>query len=183
MPPLKPSDLTFNSSLPPFLQRLHQLSSSNSSSPSNSAPNPLRPRRPKTAAEEDEDAPTYLTENGETVSREAFEGMVAGKPEGEKGGVGKVGEGEGIERKDAVEVEVEVGTKRKAAPAEIGGSRKRKVGKVVGVGSDGEGAEDGREVGKKDGEGRGEDKKVKKKVKKGRSKVVLSFGDGEGEDG
>jgi len=131
-----------------------------------------RPKKERNAEDEAEDDPVYFDEEtGESLTKSEWEKKENGDSEG-KGGEkveGKADEGidDGDGRKEIVKEKV----------AAIGGSRKRKAGKIVGGEEEEylkgtETAKDGtlKSVGKKAEKGKGS--------KKGK-KIMLSFGDGE----
>ncbi|ATZ52913.1 hypothetical protein BCIN_08g05300 [Botrytis cinerea B05.10] len=119
-------NLSYNSTLPPFLQRLQSNHESTSSGRHEfSIP---RARKPIDEDAERESEPVVFDEaSGETISREEWERREKEREDGEtKENEGGEGGGEGeLEKKENGDgdVGVKVG---------IGGSRKRKVGKVIG---------------------------------------------------
>jgi hypothetical protein len=181
-PKITPKNLSYNTSLPPFLQRLHNSSTTNSASLDGRHERAIaRPKRARDADADKEDEPVFVDEEtGEVVSAEEFKALGAGR-EGEQveaGGDGEivVGETEKEERGRGKEKE-----KGKHA-AIIGASRKRKAAKVVG--GDESAEEEGTRVERRAAQSKKEavaqplanGKKAKAKGKK----VKLSFGDDEG---
>jgi len=175
---ITPKNLSYDTSLPPFLQRLHSQNTSLSSDGRHERPI-ARPRRARDPDAEADDEPTYVNEStNHTLSKEEYAELVGGGREGgddgEKDGEagGEVAEGE--------ERETAAGTVDKEKVAAIGVGRKRKAGKVVGGGEH----EDGKEkaastlsvekVEKSSVEGT----KKSERPKKGK-KIKLSFNDEE----
>ncbi|KAG0648926.1 hypothetical protein D0Z07_4792 [Hyphodiscus hymeniophilus] len=172
MSKITPKNLSYDPTLPPFLQRLQE---NNSSRDGRNGFQSARPKKARNPEDEVEDEPVYFDEeSGETLSKREWEEKEKAE-EGDDGGEhGKEGEeqGRGHEEKKAGE---------KESIAAIGGSKKRKAGKVIGA-NDEDGDEKVKEViagdinrVKKDEAKKGEGKIVKKKGKK----VKLSFGDEE----
>lgn len=186
-------NLSYNSSLPPFLARLRGEAGGGSSY---DGPDPIlsarrRPVKPRSGSAEAEDAPTVVdAETGEVVRGVSVKDGVVTSLEVEtpRGGEGE-GEGEVMKEGEGGEVkkdEGEAGSGKKEE-AKIGEGlmkRKRKVGRVVGAEQEDDG-EGGREKGVVDGkekdEGKGKsDGKGKSAGKKKAKKIKLSFGDEEG---
>lgn len=199
MSKITPKNLSYDTSLPPFLQRMRgEFASSNDDGRHERAI--ARPKRARNAEDDEDDEPTYVDEStNHTLSREEYKELVkdkdAGQGEDEVGDVKAVTEGgEGISpgEKDGREKETQIREKIAA----IGGAKKRKQGRVVGdegeVNGDGDGgialavakaaalageAGKGKEKEKDKAELKKPDgKKDKKKAKK----IKLSFGDEEG---
>lgn len=179
MSKITPKNLSYDSSLPPFLARLQ----ANNASPSGRHEYAVaRPKKARTAEDEAEDEPVYFNEeSGETLTKSEWE-------EREKEQdlePSELADGEGKEDR------VAEGKEKEERIAGIGGSRKRKAGKVVGAEEDeGPAYEKAREHVKKaskvpeKSEGKKGDSKMevgpKKPVKKkGGKKIKLSFGDDE----
>ncbi|KAG0123617.1 hypothetical protein HOY82DRAFT_618971 [Tuber indicum] len=164
-----PRNLTYEMEEPAFLRRLRQQHSGGGGGPERY----IAPRNKKRPTDEDDDAPTYVLDegSGETLSRKEFEAMNSGelveRREGEEEG--------GIEipqqKKPAAE---------KVNITEIGGKgRRRKVARIIGDGDEDKIVEKGGDIDKRNGkEGAGKGKKGKPggKAKKA---VKLSFGDDE----
>ncbi|TGO52128.1 hypothetical protein BCON_0147g00150 [Botryotinia convoluta] len=114
-------NLSYDSTLPPFLQRLQ--SNHASSSDGRHEFTISRPRKPVDEDAERESEPVVFDEvSGETLSKEEWERR---EKEREEGGVKETqegeGEGEGMDKKENAKMSVG-----------IGGGKKRKVGKVIG---------------------------------------------------
>lgn len=185
---ITPKNLSYNTTLPPFLARLRGQGGGSSFD----GPDPIlaaqrRPTKRRTSAEDEEDAPLVVDESGHAVGGVSVgrDGTVIEREEGDgataedtaKGVSGAGDEADGRDRsKDTEKV------------ASIGAGKKRKVGRVVGgdaeEGTTAEGdSRPSKEKAKKgqSGEENGGGKvsiapKSKKKVKK----IKLSFGDDEG---
>lgn len=168
---ITPKNLSYNTTLPPFLARLQ--SNNNDRNEFQHA----RPKKARTAEDEAEDEPVYFDEgSGETLTRREWE-------EKEKKEEEEVAEGDGAGVVEEGKGEKEGGIKEQTAV--IGASKKRKVGKVVG-GDEDEEAGDKMATGpatKTAKESKGEESK-KVSVAKGKGKpakkakkIKLSFGD------
>lgn len=170
MSKITPKNLHYDNSLPPFLARLQANQSARDGRAEYQA---ARPKRERDADEVAEDEPVYVDgETGEVVVKGEWEEAEREREEkakesGEKEGEGRVvGEGE---------KEVE---KERERVANIGVSKKRKAGKVVGGGDD---SKEDDAVEKKE---RVSSKPASKKFEKGKpgkkgKKIKLSFGDDE----
>jgi len=123
-------NLSYNTALPPFLARLQ---SANASGDGRHEYAIARPKKTRTADEEAEDEPLVFDEgSGESLSKKEWEEReLEGKKEGDKDG-----EEEAPGEKKDTEKE-----KEKEKFVEIGGGRKRKVGKIIG----GDNTDDGEE--------------------------------------
>jgi hypothetical protein len=169
MSKITPKNLSYDSTLPPFLQRLQ---ANNSSHDGRNEFQSARPKKPRSAEDDAEDEPVYFDEeSGETLTKKEWE---------EKDKAGEVGE-EVNDGLDGKEGEKSFGGEKKEAEKEkiaaIGVSKKRKAGKVVG-------AEDEDENGNVIGDIKHVAKPEAKRVEKGKSakkgkKIKLSFGDDE----
>lgn len=160
-PKVTSKNLSYDSSLPPFLQRLR---AQNTDTPT-VAP---RPRRAPNPNDDEEDEPTYVDEEGTTLNAAELRSL------GVKKGDPEEGEQAALEAKTE-EPQPEA---KPDASAAIGAARKRKVGKIVGAQEDEE--EEGK--GKKDTLATAaleKDKQVPAQKKKKVKKVKLSFGDDE----
>ncbi|RYP70987.1 hypothetical protein DL771_005082 [Monosporascus sp. 5C6A] len=187
-PKITPKNLTYDTTLPPFLARLR----GQQQRYSEDGPDPIlaarrRPRgKPRSASEEAEDAPVVVDERGNVVqlrdgaivddSGDAFVGQKEGGAEVEKSG------GDAAEKREEEEAR-----KRDAERvAGIGAGRKRKVGRVVGGAGSDSVAEDDRVDDGDDGNGsrkksartdaKAESTAAVPKKKKAK-KIKLSFGD------
>lgn len=165
---IKAKDLTYDSSLPPFLQRLHAQNAGFGDGDRHERPI-ARPKRAKVHEEEDE--PTVVDESGETVSKADLAKMTAteDKPEGgEEGGNVKGSlDGEG----EAMVSGAIPGGKEARKFTDGAAVKKRKVAKVVGESEDGV-EEDAEKTHS------GSMKKVTKKAKKSKP-IKLAFDDGD----
>jgi len=120
-------NLSYDTSLPPFLARLQN---QNTNTDGRQDFHAARPKKPRDLEAEKEDEPVFFDEmTGETLTKseweekEKFEGR-GGIDEEERGDGGREGEGEAEAEGEKRKVEEKV--------AGIGGSRKRKAGKIVG---------------------------------------------------
>jgi hypothetical protein len=178
-PKITPKNLSYDSSLPPFLQRLHDSSTSNGASLDGRHERAIaRPKRARDADADKEDEPVFVDEEtGEVVSAEEFKALGAGEESeqvGPRGGgeavVGENGKGETGEKKNK--------EKEKHA-ATIGASRKRKVAKVIGWNASEEDTKTEPSAGeKKNGQAKNGEA-IEKKAKAKGKRVKLSFGDDE----
>lgn len=173
---VRSKDLSYDSTLPPFLQRLHAQNASRGDTDRHERAL-ARPRREKDP--HDDDGPTVVDESGETLSHEEYEKLTQNQTGAtESGEVGSGVEGEvknegevepfGVLPSD-VQTEERVKTVQKVTDGLA--TKKRKAGKVIGDEDFGEG-----QVNLAMDESR--PKKVTKKVKK--SKPKLAFDDDEG---
>jgi len=170
MSKITPKNLSYDSTLPPFLARLQ---ANNSSRDDRHEFAIARPKKMRTAEDEAEDEPVYFNEeSGETLTKSEWEAKEAGKDE------------ETTDQKDAAngsedavsrakELNNGRGKKNKKVVG-IGVGKKRKVGKIVGEEEDDEPAVEEKKASKQ------ESKKLEKgkSAKKGK-KIKLSFGDDE----
>ncbi|KAJ8069342.1 hypothetical protein OCU04_002997 [Sclerotinia nivalis] len=187
MSKITPKNLSYNNTLPPFLQRLQ---ANNTSSNGRHEFTISRPSKVRDEDEEKESEPVVFDEvSGETLSKEEWERREKEKEEEEEeeGKDGVEGEGEG----DGEGKETAVSTKIAVVGSGIGAGKKRKVGKIIGGSEDddedGERTDNGvpnkKDFGERKKEkstktGAGEKKKPKAAAKKGK-KIKLSFGDDE----
>ncbi|KFY39010.1 hypothetical protein V494_04135 [Pseudogymnoascus sp. VKM F-4513 (FW-928)] len=157
-PKITSKSLSYDASLPPFLQRLRaeNVGASTAAPRAKRAPNP-------DADEEDE--PVYVDEEGGALDDAELRSL----------GVTKKGDEKGEEATEGAKPGAVPEPERKEEKiAAIGATRKRKVGKVVGAPEEeeGKGSDAAAAVTEKD---RGKPPQKKKKAKK----VKLSFGDDE----
>lgn len=167
---IKSKDLSYESTLPPFLQRLHAQKAGRGDEDRHERP-VARPKRAKANAEDDE--PTVVDESGETLSKEELERMTsAASGEVEEGGNVKGGvEGEPEPKASGALPDDEV--KRGEQKVTDGTAmKKRKVAKVVGEGADDANGEEGALT--KDDPGA---TKAAKKIKKKAKPIKLAFDD------
>jgi hypothetical protein len=137
-PKITPKNLSYDGSLPPFLQRLHANNTSSADGRHERAI--ARPRRARDADADAEDEPAYVDEEtNHTLSKEEYAALVGGKDEDRDAKETKTAGEDAEEKKIADKKNDEsagANQKEKEKLASIGGSRKRKVVKVVGTGSD-----------------------------------------------
>ncbi|TEA14549.1 hypothetical protein C8034_v002253 [Colletotrichum sidae] len=151
-------NLSYDTNIPPFLRALHAQAAGNSADPDPILSKRRRAGKKRSASEEAEDAPLVVDDEGNVVDVRvdkdgAVEESQAVKEDGEE------------RRADANE------DKRDAEKlAGIGGSKKRKAGKVIG-----EGVEDGEDGESKEKEAKEEGGSKKKAGKKKGKKIKLSF--------
>jgi len=169
---IKSKDLSYDSSLPPFLQRLHAQKAGRGDTDRHER-EIARPRRAKDP--NDEDGPTVVDASGETLTKDEVDKLTsntndssgdAGATEtasgnGELGGSGARPDTEGIDDKHEAKRVEEILTDGTV-------QKKRKAGRIVG--DEQEGEEDGQE---------GEEKATKpaKKLKKKTKPIKLAFDD------
>ncbi|KAL7919568.1 hypothetical protein ACQKWADRAFT_300829 [Trichoderma austrokoningii] len=168
-------NLSYSSSLPPFLAALHA-QASGATGPDPILSSQRRGGKKRSSSEEAEDAPLILDEEGNTVDdvKVNKDGTVEELPNGSSSG--------GTEDRDAETSQNKTKNEPEAAKASIGG-RKRKVGKVIGEEAENSALETAvagkkREAVKesKDAEQQAANRKPKKKAKK----IKLSFDEEEG---
>lgn len=134
----KARDLSYDSALPPFLQRLRALHSSNTADGRHERPQ-SRPKRVRAEEDEEEDEPTYVAEDGTTMTHAEMMEM------------GMNGQANARNAEDAMDVDTpeldmtrsnssgerEIGRgtmgREKEKLAAIGAGRRRKAGRVVGA--------------------------------------------------
>jgi Domain of unknown function (DUF4604) len=172
-PKITPKNLSYDSSLPPFLQRLHNSSTLNGASLDGRHERAIaRPKRARDANADKEDEPVFVDEEtGEVVSGEQLKALVEGE-QAEPGGTE-----EELAAEDGKE---ETAKEKDKQTATIGASRKRKAAKVIGGDVSDEDTQAASSAGK---EKRGGQAKIggatEKKAKGKGKKVKLSFGDDE----
>lgn len=186
-------NLHYDQTLPPFLARLKGQHATDADSPDPILASRRRAAKPRSASEEAEDAPLIVDDDGNVLQgvKVGVDGVVS-EPEGAKSAAAGEKEGEGADEKEAGDEKAREADKEKVAA--IGGSKKRKAGKVVGAGADAENEEHDSVATtyKAATEGKGnlakllkkdtEDKtKAPAKGKKKAKKIKLSFGDDDGD--
>ena len=166
---IKSKDLSYEATLPPFLQRLHAQKAGRGDEDRHERP-VARPTRVKTADEDD--GPTVVDEGGETVSKEELEQLAKGESAEESGLVRgeSIGDGE-PKASGALPNGDGDGTRSEQKVTDGTAVKKRKVGKVIG--------EDGEE-GKGNGGQEVENETPMKKFKKKGKPIKLAFDDDEG---
>lgn len=167
---IKSKDLSYDSSLPPFLQRLHNQNAGRGDTDRHER-QIARPKKSKDP--NDDDGPTVVDESGETLSKDEVDKLTK-QPE------------PGVEDTENVKGELDPATEPKASGAlpdpkaseskvtDGTATKKRKVAKAVGKDD-----EDDETTGKS---GEGAEKSVAKTVKKAKKKakpVKLAFDDDE----
>jgi hypothetical protein len=181
-------NLQYTAQLPPFLARLR---GQHASETDPNAPDPIlaarrRPGRPRSGSAEAEDAPLVVDEHGNAVDvTVGADGSVKEKESASAGGETRTQAEKAVDETDTVQGEKLAG---------IGDQRKkRKIGKIIGAGSDEEDLKEDDKSHKKEkaktsnGTSTSEGKKkddsaaaAKTKVKKKAKKVKLSFDEDEG---
>ncbi|OBT66858.1 hypothetical protein VE03_04017 [Pseudogymnoascus sp. 23342-1-I1] len=157
-PKITSKSLSYDVSLPPFLQRLR----AENTGASTAAPRPKRAPNPDA---DEEDEPVYVDEEGGALDEAELRSL----------GVTKKGGKKGEEAAEEAKPEAVGGPERKEEKiAAIGATRKRKVGKVIGAPEEEEG-----KGGDTAAVTAGKDKQAPPQKKKKVKKVKLSFGDDE----
>jgi hypothetical protein len=129
-------NLTYDSSLPPFLARLRgQQQAERSSGPDPILAAQRRPGQKRSASEEAEDAPVVVDEEGNVVDFPTIKESDNDDDRNKESADKKSGEGDDTTNEGDGESEKK-GEIEKEKVAGIGASRKRKVGRVVGEQSD-----------------------------------------------
>ncbi|KAH9829777.1 hypothetical protein Tdes44962_MAKER02255 [Teratosphaeria destructans] len=168
---IKSKDLSYDSTLPPFLQRLHDKNASRGDTDRHERPL-ARPKRDKDPNEDD--GPTVVDESGETLTKDEFERLTKAEAarEGDVGGA-VTGELKRDGRPEASGALPGAEEMKRGVDRVTDGlaSKKRKAVKVVGDDAGGD-----RKI--VDAEERGE--KVVKKQKKKAKPIKLAFDDEEG---
>lgn len=180
-------NLHYDDTLPPFLRRLKGQHAGAADAPDPILASRRRAAKPRSASEEAEGAPLVVDEDGNAVAGVTVgaDGTVTRREEEDDGAGEADGEGAKEEDKPAVAGE-------RDGVAAIGGSKKRKAGKVVGLDAEDEGEGGGSSgngriptkkgsgaaANKADG-GSGDPAGAKKKKKA--KKIKLSFGDEDGD--
>ncbi|RDL39492.1 uncharacterized protein BP5553_03832 [Venustampulla echinocandica] len=188
MSKINAKNLSYDNSLPPFLARLQ---AANSTSDGRQEFHIARPKKARTADEEAEDDPVYFDERtGETLTKaewEERESKADGDEDEDDKNTGK--DDKGVE--DGAAQGLKDGEKVKVAS--IGASKKRKLGKIVGVSEEAEEDDEDQSRNKERGpstktkalkaaesEAAGKKKPtIKGKSAKKGKKIKLSFGDEE----
>ena len=117
--------LEFTKQEPVFLRKLRE----QYGGPRNNAQAPRPQKSRLRTGDDDEDDPVIVDEEGTDVAKAEWEGMLKREKEGE-GGDSAVGDGVADEKE--IEVVKDDAAKEGQCGAEIGATKKRKVGKVVG---------------------------------------------------
>lgn len=181
-------NLHYDQSLPPFLARLKGQHAVDADSPDPILASRRRQAKPRSASQDAEDAPLIVDDDGNVLAgvEVAADGTVTAN---EEAGPGAIGDGDGREAggdKDGGLEGKGAGARHEDKVATIGGSKKRKLGKVVGPDAE----DDKQEKGSPGAHPRPttnskaatEDKtKGPVKPKKKAKKIKLSFGDDDGD--
>ena len=161
---IKSKDLSYEATLPPFLQRLHDQKAGRGDQDQHERPI-ARPKRVKTHDEDDE--PTVVDDSGETVSKEDLEKMTAaGNGEAEEGGNVTSRSPSDAEPKASGAIQDDSVPKVDQKVTDGTATKKRKMAKVVGDGTN--------SADNKEDEAM---KKIAKKVKKKAKPIKLAFDD------
>ncbi|GAB7357931.1 hypothetical protein MBLNU230_g0098t1 [Neophaeotheca triangularis] len=169
---IKGKDLSYDTSLPPFLQRLHDQNAGRGDTDRHER-QIARPTRPKEANEDD--GPTVIDESGETVSKAEYEKLTDRAVEDAESAAKEV-EGTNVRGKSIADGPASSGalpahdegkekSKAQSSATEGAASRKRKVGKVIGDGDVEDEAGEEHKAETEDGGIKKMAKKAKKKVK------------------
>lgn len=178
-------NLQYDQSLPPFLARLKGQRVANADGPDPILASHRRAAKPRSASEEAEDGPLIVDDEGRNVVAGltvGVDGTVTGEREEGDGGDGDV-EGQQADGEHTGKID-----KEKEQVAAIGASKKRKVGKIVGVDAEDDEPERHEPAKRKDaGAGKGGSQPPEKtsasnskgpiKGKRKAKKIKLSFGD------
>lgn len=177
-------NLHYDQSLPPFLARLRGQHTADSDSPDPILASRRRQAKPRSASQDAEDAPLILDDDGNVLSgvEVAADGTVTANKEDGSGGGGDEDIRETSGSKDSGEDAKGSATGPEDKVAMIGGSKKRKLGKVVGADAEDEKQEKDSLGPQKQDRAATEDKtKGPAKAKKKAKKIKLSFGDDDGD--
>lgn len=167
---IKSKDLSYDSSLPPFLQRLRAQNTGygDDGDPDRHERPLARPKKAKNP--DDDDGPTFVDESGETVTKEDYEKQLKGDAEGEEDAGNVTGELKGDGKPEASGALPGPRVEQKLTDGAA--VKKRKMAKVVG-----EDEEDGPAGSSVD---KGAAQKAPKKAKKKAKPIKLAFDDDEG---
>jgi hypothetical protein len=162
---IKSKDLSYDSSLPPFLQRLRAQNTGygDDGDPDRHERPLARPKKAKNP--DDDDGPTFVDESGETVTKEDYEKQLRGDAEGEEDAGNVTGELKGDGKPEASGALPGLRVEQKLTDGAA--VKKRKMAKVVG-----EDEEEGTE--------KSTTQKAPKKAKKKAKPIKLAFDDDEG---
>lgn len=126
-PKITPKNLSYDSTLPPFLQRL-QNANADSGLNGRHERAMARPRRARTAQDEEDDMPTYVDEkSGDVVEKDGFAALVSGDKSAKEM---QDNDHECKEQKNKA-YEAQNADKSIESMAAIGATKKRKIGKVI----------------------------------------------------
>lgn len=155
---IKGKDLSYDNSLPPFLQRLHAQKGGDADRHERAI---ARPKRAKDV--DDDDGPTVVDESGETLSKDEVEKLTIGAADGATSKI-KTERVGGEPRKD------EMQSKTSEQKITTGAPKKRKAAKIVG--------DETSSPGLRGGANEAMQKEAKKSKKKSKA-VKLAFDDDE----
>ena len=170
---IKSKDLSYDSTLPPFLQRLRAQNTGygDDGDPDRHERPLARPKKAKNP--DDDDGPTLVDESGDTVSKADYEKQLKGDDEGEETGGNVTGEMTGDGKPEASgALPADSGPRFEQKLTDGAAVKKRKVAKVVG---DEEGDSSKPASAAKD-----DAPKAAKKAKKKAKPIKLAFDDDEG---
>ncbi|KAI7506672.1 hypothetical protein KC347_g7449 [Hortaea werneckii] len=187
---IKSKDLSYDSSLPPFLQRLRDQNAGRDTD--RHEREIARPKGKKDPQAEEEDGPTVVDDSGETVTKEQIASMNQDIEEKERSesNVGGSVKGKLDNAGDVVALSGalpdEEPTRKGDTVTEGKAVKKRKVGKVVG-GDEHEEGESGGEKGEtarnpSDAAASGEKESAGKKIKKKAKQIKLAFNNDDDDD-
>lgn len=171
---IKSKDLSYDSSLPPFLQRLRAQNTGygDDGDPDRHQVPLARPKKAKNP--DDDDGPTFVDESGELVSKADYERQLKGDAPGEDTGDNVAGESKGDSKPEASGT-LPADSKPRVEQKLTDGNavKKRKVAKVVGD-------EEEDDSSKPTGAEKDIAPKAVKKAKKKAKPIKLAFDDDEG---
>lgn len=168
---IKSKDLSYESTLPPFLQRLHDQKAGRGDEDRHERPI-ARPKRD--TAHDDEDDPTVVDESGETVTMAELKKMEAKDDEAEADDHVTGSIKDDSEALMSGGIQSEKGARADSKLTAGTATKKRKAAKVVAEDSEGESKEDAAKPNDQDDSA---PKKVVKKAKKKSKPVKLAFND------
>jgi hypothetical protein len=171
---IKSKDLSYDSSLPPFLQRLRAQNTGygDDGDPDRQERPQARPKRAKDP--DDDDGPTFVDESGELVSKADYEKQLKGDVEGEETGGNVTSELKGDGKPEASSaLPADSGPRVEQKLTDGAAVKKRKAAKVIGD-------EDEDDSSKATGAEKGTAPKTVKKAKKKAKPIKLAFDDDEG---
>lgn len=172
-------NLHYDQSLPPFLARLKGQHAADADSPDPILASRRRQAKPRSASQDAEDAPLIVDDDGNVLAgvEVAVDGTVTTTNQ-EAGGPGADGNEDSTETGGSKDG----GARPEDKVATIGGSKKRKLGKVVGADAEDD-KQDKNSPGlqKQDGAAKEDKTKGPAKAKKKAKKIKLSFGDDDGD--
>lgn len=170
---IKSKDLSYDSSLPPFLQRLRAQNTGygEGGDPDRHQVPLARPKKAKNP--DDDDGPTFVDESGELVSKADYERRLKGDASGEETGDNVNGELKGDSKPEAGALPADSKPRVEQKLTDGNAVKKRKVAKVVGD-------EDEDDSSKPAGADKDIAPKAVKKAKKKAKPIKLAFDDDEG---